>query len=195
LARLQEILDQFERDKERWTDKQFRKKIRAHELPPQITEEEGTKLLRISALQAVHNARAYCNCFDGLTASQQMALSQLVYQMGANLEGFTQFLNIINDGHNYFGPTDDRKQTEYWKMVQRTLILSDWARRYAAPAIAVIAMFDPNYDQDPKDAERAVGLQLGPYLHRDLRASRRKRAAHAVAGDSRRKTPSSSTGT
>ena len=44
--------------------------------------------------------RAYCRVFDQLTASQQMALSQLVFQMGVNLEEFTQFLSAINDSAN-----------------------------------------------------------------------------------------------
>jgi len=37
-----------------------------------------------SAIQAIYNAKGYCRDFDGLSASQQMALSQLVYQMGVN---------------------------------------------------------------------------------------------------------------
>src|ERR1700716_278963 len=87
-----------------WRDgrsKEFRQKIRAHELPPQLTEEEGTRLLRISVLQAIHNARAYCDDFDHLTASQQMAMSQLVFQMGVNLEEFIQFLGAINHDYRY----------------------------------------------------------------------------------------------
>ncbi len=85
-AKLQSILDQFDRDLATWKKKNFRKKIRTHALSPQITEDDATKLLRISAIQATYNARAYCRFFDQLTASQQMALSQLVFQMGVNLE-------------------------------------------------------------------------------------------------------------
>src|ERR1039458_4507131 len=76
--RLQRILDQFDRNLKTWKKKNYRKKIRSHKLPPELTEEEATKLLHVSAIQAVHNARAYCRGFDRLTASQQMALSQLV---------------------------------------------------------------------------------------------------------------------
>ena len=53
--------------------------------------------MRISAIQAVYNAKAYCRCFDRLTTSQQMALSQLVFQMGTNLEQFVEFLGALND--------------------------------------------------------------------------------------------------
>jgi len=36
------------------------------------------------------------------------------------------------------------------------LIQSDWARRYSTRAIAVIAMFDPDYESNPAAAERKV---------------------------------------
>jgi hypothetical protein len=58
-------------------------------LTPQITDEEATLLLRVSAIQAIYNARAYCRNFDQLTGAQQMGLSQLVYQMGVNLDEFS----------------------------------------------------------------------------------------------------------
>lgn len=197
LARLQSILDQFDREMQRWTKKELREKIRAHELQPQITEEEGIRLLRISALQAIHNARAYCDDFDQLTASQQMALSQLVYQMGVNLEEFTQFLSAINRDHNYgdAGPMSPDEEKEYWRKVQRTLILSDWARRYATRAVAVIAMFDPNYNENPKKVERSVRAQIRPLVHHHHRPSARKRAVrHSVPGHgSPREKPSTST--
>src|SRR5215470_6915108 len=93
---LQAILDRYDRDLKAWKKKRYRRKVRLHSLPPEITNEEATRLLRISTIQAVHNARAYCRCFDDLTASQQMALSQLVFQMGVNLEEFVQFLSTIN---------------------------------------------------------------------------------------------------
>ncbi len=165
-ARLQSILDQFDRQLNAWKKKNFRKKIRTHDLSPQLTDEEATKLLRISAIQATYNARAYCRLFDQLTASQQMALSQLVFQMGVNLEEFTQFLSAVNDD----GSSRDSLQlvstgdpaAEHWKMVQSTLIQSQWARRYSSRAISVIAMFDPAYANDPKAAERKVQATLHP---------------------------------
>src|ERR1700733_10736119 len=58
--RLQQILDQFDRDANRWTAKQYRRRVLRHTLAPQLTEEEAMRLLRISAIQALHNARAYC---------------------------------------------------------------------------------------------------------------------------------------
>ncbi|MGC1299166.1 MAG: hypothetical protein WA869_29430, partial [Alloacidobacterium sp.] len=90
---LQRILDQFDRDLRTWKKKQYRRKVRTHTLRPELTEDEATRLLRISAIQAVQNARAYCRNFDRLNAPQQMALSQLVFQMGVNLEEFVQFLS------------------------------------------------------------------------------------------------------
>jgi hypothetical protein len=173
LARLQSILDQFDRDMKTWQKKKFRKKIRTHQLTPEITEQEATNLLRISTLEAIHNARAYCDDFDYLTASQQMALSQLVYQMGVNLEEFVEFLSAINDHSSYRdlaqaeGGTQagtTQEDDEYWKTVQSTLIQSDWARRYTSRAVTVIAMFDPDYDKEPKEAEREVRTQIHPLV-------------------------------
>src|ERR1019366_7192476 len=43
--RLQRILDQFDRNLKTWKKKNYRKKIRSHKLPPELTEEEATKLL------------------------------------------------------------------------------------------------------------------------------------------------------
>ena len=163
-ARLQAILEQYDRDLKKWKQKNYRKKIKTHGLTPEITTDEANSLLRISAIQAVHNARAYCRNFDQLTASQQMALSQLVYQMGVNLEEFVEFLTAMNDGY----PDASQPQSstldaqEHWKAVQRTLIQSQWARRYTSRAVTVIAMFDPGYSQDPKEAEHEVSAQLHP---------------------------------
>jgi hypothetical protein len=165
-AKLQAILDQFDRDLAAWKKKNFRRKIRTHTLSPQITEDDAAKLLRVSAIQATYNAKAYCRFFDQLTASQQMALSQLVFQMGVNLEEFTQFLAAINDDASYRDSVQPVSTAElpadHWKIVQSTLIQSQWARRYSTRAVAVIAMFDPNYAQDPKAAERKVQATLRP---------------------------------
>src|SRR5271166_4021191 len=98
---LQVILDQYDSDLKAWKKKNFRRKIKTHQLSPQLTDEEATKLLRISVIQAIHNARAYCREFDQLTASQQMALSQLVFQMGVNLEEFVQFRAALNRDPSY----------------------------------------------------------------------------------------------
>ncbi len=163
-ARLQSILDQYDRDLKKWKKKNYRRKIKTHQLPPQLTDEEAMRLLRISTIQAIHNARAYCRDFDQLTASQQMALSQLVYQMGVNLEEFVQFLSALNDGLNDAaqpqGSIEDG--SEHWKTVQLALIQSQWARRYSTRAVAVIAMFAPDYSQDPRLAEREVQAKLHP---------------------------------
>jgi hypothetical protein len=167
-GRLQIILDQYDSDLTAWKKKNFRKKIKTHQLSPELTDEEATQLLRISAIQAIHNARGYCREFDQLTASQQMALSQLVFQMGVNLEEFIQFLSAINDlsYRDSAQPGSPAEvDVEHWKAVQATLIQSQWARRYTSRAVSVIAMFDPNYSQDPREAERRVQAKL-PTHHR-----------------------------
>ena len=176
------MLQQYDRDLEAWNKKKFRKKIRTHELFPQISEEDATKLLRISAIQAVHNARAYCRNFDDLTGPQQMALTQLVFQMGVNLEQFTQFLGAINTPP-IAAPVQNVSVSypdpEYWNSVQGTLIQSDWARRYSTRAISVIAMFDPTYDSDPYQAEARVRKEVHPLVVHSHK--RRHTAVHTAS--------------
>jgi hypothetical protein len=181
-GRLQIVLDQFDRDLKAWKKKNFRRKIRTHQLSPELTDAEAAQLLRISVLLAVHNARAYCREFDQLTAYQQMAFSQLVFQMGVNLEEFTQFLGAINDSSYrdaaQLGSNPER-EAEHWKTVQSTLIQSDWARRYTSRAVAVIAMFDPDYDEDPTKAEREVRAVIHPpVVHRKKPHTRSVRAGN-----------------
>ena len=164
--RLQHILDQFERDANRWTAKQYRRKVIRRTLTPQLTEEEATRLLRISAIQAVYNAKGYCRCFDRLTGPQQMALTQLVFQMGTNLQAFVEFLGALNDENSVreLPLLDGYMETdaEHWRTVQSTLIDSQWARRYTVRAATVIAMFDPDYNQEPTAAEHRVEAILRP---------------------------------
>jgi type II secretory pathway component PulL len=91
----------------------YRRKIRVNTLEPELTEEEAMRLLRISSIQAIYNAKAYCRNFDQLTASQQMALSQLVFQMGVNLEEFVHFLSALNGDTSYrdLSQPDERIET------------------------------------------------------------------------------------
>jgi hypothetical protein len=181
--RLHTILNQFQQRLSAWNQKGFRKKIKT--LEPQISDDEATQLLRVSALQAIYNARGYCRCFDSLTPSQQMALSQLVYQMGVNLQEFNQFLVQIN---NYAAGTEAASSppapllatrgslatdAEYWRSVQQSLVQSQWARLYRVRAVSVIAMLDPQYHDAPSTAERRIALLLHPaVLH--------QRRGHAV---------------
>jgi hypothetical protein len=177
---LQQILDQFNRNLEAWGKKNYRRKIRKHTLRPELTEEEATRLLRISAIQAIQNARAYCRDFDRLTAAQQMALSQLVFQMGVNLEEFVEFLGVLNgeaSSSDLSQRDGDSEGTEHWKTVQHTLIDSQWARRYSGRAATVIAMFDPEYVQNPGATERRVSAILRP----PAKSHRRKTARRAAA--------------
>jgi hypothetical protein len=181
--RLQQILDQFDHDASAWTTKQYRRKVIRHKLTPQLTEDEATSLLRISAIQAVYNARAYCRCFDRLTGSQQMALSQLVFQMGTNLQQFVGFLGAINDesGTRGLAQLDGFVETgpQHWQTVQSTLIDSQWARKYTIRASTVIAMFDPDYNHAPRAAEQRVEAVLRPpvAVHAKTRATATLRLA------------------
>jgi hypothetical protein len=176
-GRLQSILDQYSDRFSTWKKKRFRQKIRT--LTPQITDEDATLLLRVSAIQAIYNARAYCRNFDRMSASQQMALSQLVYQMGVNLAHFDEFLSLINNGPQAQQsaaslesiPSGDR---EYWRTVQHSLIESQWAKLYRTRAVAVIAMLDPGYADDPATAEHLVSAVLRPAIahrHRNRQAN------------------------
>lgn len=165
--RLQSILDQFHERQAAWSKKGFREKIKT--LTPQITDEDATLLLRVAAIQAIYNARGYCRDFDQLTGSQQMALSQLVYQMGVNLQHFGQFLDLINIRMNASEAAsaslmraDFAGDVDYWKNVQQSLVESQWARLYRARAVAVIAMLDPKYVDGPGMAEQRVGAMLRP---------------------------------
>jgi hypothetical protein len=169
--RLQAILDQYQDRFAKWKKRRFRQHIPA--LAPQITDEEATLLLRISAVQAIYNARAYCRNFDRMTGPQQMALSQLVYQIGLNLVRFDDFLSLLNDdipaSAQAVDATSDTlaSDRDYWKSVQHTLMQTQWARLYRTRAIAVIAMLDPAYDDSPATAEHLVGASLRPaVLHR-----------------------------
>jgi hypothetical protein len=165
-AQLQQILDQYDRNMAAWTRKTYHRKIVRQKLTPQLTDEQATALLRISAIQAVSNAKAYCRDFDQLSASQQMALSQLVFQMGTNLEQFVAFLGVLNDpyGSRELPKLDGylENSTEHWQTVQATLMDSQWARRYSIRAATVIAMFDPRYSEEPNLAEQRVADVLRP---------------------------------
>jgi hypothetical protein len=191
--KLQQILEQFNHDQNAWTSRQYRRKILRHQLAPQLSEDEATQLLRISAIQAIYNAKAYCRCFDRLTASQQMALSQLVFQMGTNLEQFVDFLGTLNDeqGDRELARLDGYvvDDAEHWHTVQRTLMDSQWARRYSIRASTVIAMFDPEYNHQPNAAEQRVEAVLRPPIaaHARSRATLRMASYHKRSGKTRTK--------
>jgi hypothetical protein len=179
--RLTPILERYHERSAAWNKKQFRKHIFA--LEPDIRDQEATLLLRIGAIQAIYNAQAYCRNFDSLTASQQMALSQLVYQMGVNLEEFSQFLALINSSDSS-APADQAvvlQSPEYWSAVQQSLIHSQWARLYRTRAVSVIAMLDPRYQESPTSAERRVGATLRPTVVR--RHGRHRPASRQLASN------------
>jgi hypothetical protein len=159
---LDRILAEFHEHLAEWNKKGFRKRINS--LQPQINEEEAGQLMRIFVVQAVYNAKAYCRNFDQLTASQQMALTQLVYQMGVNLEEFRTFLNLVNrdPGKPLQADGTDSALAADWKAVQFSLMQSQWARLYRSRAVAVIAMLDPQYSDRPSAAEHSIAAVLHP---------------------------------
>jgi hypothetical protein len=174
---LQSILEQFSERARIWSKKRFRQNIRT--LTPQITDAEATLLLRVAAIQAIFNAKAYCRDFDQMSASQQMAVSQLVYQLGVNLEEFSQFLTLINshpEGNEPAAETPEHAtaaaEKMHWELVQRSLTQSQWARLYRGRATTVIAMLDPDYAVSPGAAEHRVSAYLRPVVHRRTRRSK-----------------------
>ena len=164
--RLQIVLGEFHSRLDTLSKYGFRSQMTAME--PQITPADANALLRIGIIQAAINAKAYCRYFDGLTAAQQMGMTQLVYQMGVNLEEFSTFLGLINrQSLDELGnPVTVRPGSEYWHDVQKSLMESQWARLYRERATAVIAMFDPHYATSPMGAERRVSAVLRPARRR-----------------------------
>lgn len=181
--RLRKILDEFNQHLAASNARQFRHQI--WDLPSQITDEEAESLLRVAAIQAIYNAKAYCRNFDRLTSSQQMAMSQLVYQMGVNLEEFSQFLNLVNREANESSQARAIKAADsaYWKEVQLSLVQSQWARLYRVRAASVIAMLNPNYQQNPTGAEHSISRILRPAVVHGRRG--RGRATLRLASYSR----------
>jgi hypothetical protein len=157
-ARLQAILAQFHERLDAWDKKGFRRQIWS--LEPQITDADADALLRVGIIQAIYNAKGYCRNFDALRPSQQMAMTQLVYQMGVNLEEFSTFLTLLNGSGPE--PAAVKADAHYWRSVQLSLVQSQWARLYRERAKAVIAMLDPNYSYNPNGAERSIGQVLRP---------------------------------
>ena len=95
-AKLDGILKTFYERRRTWSKRTWRKKL--FSLQAQISDDDAIQLVRVGAIQAIYNAKAYCRNFDQLNGPQQMAMAQLVYQMGVNLEHFNAFLTTINPG-------------------------------------------------------------------------------------------------
>lgn len=213
-GRLDDILQVFYERKRHWSKRTWRRQL--YSLPAQISDEDAVQLVRVGAIQAIYNAQAYCRNFDQMTGPQQMAMAQLVYQMGVNLQHFTEFLAVINSGSGSSiqsagpaagdagsapetgsgsepqvaamdlasftpakvappAPVSGDETPEFWQGVQKSLMGSQWAHKYRTRAIAVIAMLDPAYGDDPSAAEQRVSAVLRPaVVHR--------RHGHAAAG-------------
>lgn len=182
-ARLDDILKVFYDRRRTWSKRTWRRQL--YSLPAQISDDEAVQLVRVGAIQAIYNARAYCRNFDQLNGPQQMAMAQLVYQMGVNLQHFNAFLATINSDAAAIpqvtpvdsatiaqeavatAPAVGDETPEYWQTVQKSLMGSQWAHKYRTRAIAVIAMLDPAYGDDPSAAEQRVGAVLRPaVIHR-----------------------------
>jgi hypothetical protein len=173
--RLHDLLSVFYERRRDWSKRTWRRKL--FTLQPQISDDDAMQLVRVGAIQAIYNAHAYCRNFDQMSGPQQMAMAQLVYQMGVNLAHFNEFLTTINPGP---GPRDTAAESamlveasqerpatidqspEYWWSVQKSLMGSQWAHKYRSRAISVIAMLDPAYRDDPGAAEQRVGAVLRP---------------------------------
>ena len=190
--RLNDILSVFYERRQKWSKRTWRRQL--YSLTPQISDDEAVQLVRVGAIQAIYNAQAYCRNFDQMTGPQQMAMAQLVYQMGVNLQHFNVFLAMINPDPGpapqaatsdsaMFGeavseaaaaePAGLDQSAEYWLAVQKSLMGSQWAHKYRTRAVAVIAMLDPAYGDDPTAAEKRVGAVLKPPVAR-------RRASHKV---------------
>ena len=93
-GRLNQILNVFYERRRKWSKRTWRRQL--YSLPAQISDDEAVQLVRVGAIQAIYNARAYSRNFDQMNGPQQMAMAQLVYQMGLNLQHFNAFLSMIN---------------------------------------------------------------------------------------------------
>lgn len=209
-SRLNQILNVFYERRRTWSKRTWRKKL--FSLPAQISDDDAIRLVRVGAIQAVYNAKAYCRNFDQLNGPQQMAMAQLVYQMGVNLQHFDNFLAAINPNSPAVPSTStdsamlgvamqDAAATqavmdqspEYWLGVQKSLMGSQWAHKYRTRAISVIAMLDPAYSDNPTAAEQRVGAVLRPaVVHRHGRhravvrqVSAKSAARHGKSGKAR----------
>jgi hypothetical protein len=174
-ALLQHVLDQFDDNLAVLrTTRRYRRRIPS--LDPEITDEQAAALLRISAIQAIVDARAWCRNFDQLTGLQQIAVSQLVYQLGVNLGQFSTFLALMNnDPRQPLAIADPGAEPRaesapadvgHWRDVQQSLMQSQWARLYRVRATSVIAMLDPRYLDDPGASEARIAAVLRPVRHR-----------------------------
>jgi hypothetical protein len=173
-GKLQGILADFNQRLAAWNKREFRQQIRG--LEPQVTDDDANALLRVGIIQAIDNAKAYCRNFSRLSASQQMAMTQLVYQMGVNLQEFSTFLGLMNRDNVAESAAMARADRAYWREVQLSLVQSQWARLYRDRAKAVIAMLDPRYATNPTGAERSIGAVLRPVRHH--RGARLRRAVY-----------------
>lgn len=175
--KLKKTFENFARHKKRYGKNNQTAFALFDRVSPDLTDEEATRLLYVSARQGVYNAMAYAKDFDHMTGPQQMGMSQLVYQMGTHLPpwmdekgdqhtGFQNFLDTINDTSyrqpQAGGAAPDAKavaqaESEHWKTVQQHLIDSQWFKRYRERAVEVVAQFDPKYDPyKPQIAEGQV---------------------------------------
>jgi hypothetical protein len=218
--RLDDILNLFYERRRKWSKRTWRRQL--YSLPAQISDDEAVQLVRVGAVQAIYNSRAYCRNFDQMNGPQQMAMAQLVYQMGLNLQHFNAFLTIINpdpgspqgagtdaamfgqavteaakaealglpEGANaqaaVVAPVGFDQSPEYWLSVQKSLMGSQWAHKYRTRAVAVIAMLDPAYGDDPVAAEKRVRAVLKPTVSH--RRARHAAGTRQVSATKRRST-------
>lgn len=160
IQRVQERVKQFGHDYR----KNFPLFKELHEDPRHhdISEEEAEKLLMISIRHAAHNAMAYAKDFPSMTKHQQMAMTAMVYQIGANLEQFEKTLAAMNDttkldqlkASNAPQREIMRAERAHWQNVATLFSQSDWARKHKSRAARVLDWLDPQYGESKSFTER-----------------------------------------
>ncbi len=63
--RLNELLNVFYERRRTWSKHTWRRQL--YSLPAQISDDEATQLVRVGAVQAIYNAKAYCRNFDQMS--------------------------------------------------------------------------------------------------------------------------------
>jgi GH24 family phage-related lysozyme (muramidase) len=174
--RFDDILTQFDKNARAMGYNKLHAAAVNKRLPADISPEEADRLTHVAIQQSVHNAWAYYSKdkYSALKPSQKEALAHMVFQMGVNLEGFVTFLNKLNDNHlrsskpspEHALEAADAAGGDFWETLQRSMIHSKWFKMYRkdnnahkyheSRAIAVLAMLDPHYENDPDLAERKV---------------------------------------
>ena len=108
--------------------------------PPEgsrISEQDGEKLLDISARQALHNGGAYFRHWHSFTDGQKLAFADMIYQIGTRLPGFKNMLAAANG--------EAPLTAQNWKIIREHAQNSEWHQTYTTRAQQAVAMMDPKH--------------------------------------------------